>query len=60
MRMTYIDNSFGRILQIGGDGEIDEVIDAETFFTKFVNTLFPRERALVPVLLQYRPSAQFF
>ena len=57
---TDVDGAVTRVLQVGRNGEVDEVIDRVANSAELVNGIVPDERFLVPtVTLDDRPSAEF-
>ena len=57
----YVDGAVCRVLEIGRDGEVDEVIDRVADLAEFVDHLVPDKVRLVPVVSDDdRPSAKLF
>lgn len=58
-KYTHIDDSFGGVLQVDTNGEVDQIIHAVPSEPEAVNGPLPIKRLLVPILaFERRPAAQ--
>ena len=56
---THVDDAEARVFEIGGDGEVDEVVDGVADASEVVDGPVPDEVVLVPVVaVDHRPAAE--